>query len=66
MCTLEDRGQSSAIEWEDGAYSIISFCLIMSVSTCFSFVGNLAHNTTRLTLSNEPFLLIKSRVFLCS
>jgi hypothetical protein len=66
VCTLEDRRQSSAIEWEDGAYSIISFCSIMSVSTCFSLVGNLAHNVTRLSLSNESFLLIKSCVFLCS
>jgi hypothetical protein len=66
VCTLEDRGQISAIEWEDEAYSIISFYLIMSVSTCFSLVGNLAHNATRLSLSNEPFLLIKSCVFLCS
>jgi hypothetical protein len=28
------------------------------VSTCFS-LGNLAHNATRLSLSNEPFLLNK-------
>jgi len=66
VCTLEDRGQSSAMEWEDRAYSIIFFCSIMSVSTYFSLVGNLAHNATRLSLSNEPFLLIKSCVFLCS
>jgi hypothetical protein len=66
VCTLKDRGQSSSIEWEYGAYLIISFCLIMSVLTCFSLVGNLAHNTTRLSLSNEHFLLIKSCVFLCS
>ena len=64
MCTFEDRGQSSAIEWEDGAYSIISFCLIMSVSTCFSLVGNLAHNATGFSLSNEPFLLNKTMCFL--
>jgi hypothetical protein len=32
------------------------------------FVGNLAQNSTRFSLSNEPFLLIKSCVFffLCS
>jgi hypothetical protein len=30
------------------------------------FVGNLAHNFIRLSLSNEPFLLIRSCVFLCS
>jgi hypothetical protein len=66
VCTLEDRGQRSATELEDGAFPIISFCLTMSVSTCFSLVGNLAHNTTRLSLSNEPFLLIKSCIFLCS
>jgi hypothetical protein len=66
VCTLEDRGQSSSIEWEDGAYPIISFCLIMFVSTCFSLVNNSAYNATRLSLSNEPFLLIKSCVFLCS
>jgi hypothetical protein len=66
VCTLEDRGQSFYIEWEDGAYPIISFCLIMSISTCFSLVGNLSHNATILSLSNEPFLLIKSCVFLCS
>jgi hypothetical protein len=66
MCTLEDRGQSSSIEWEDKAYPIIFVCLIMSVLTCFSLVGNLAHNATRLSLSNESFLLIKSCVFLCS
>jgi hypothetical protein len=66
MCTLEDRGQSYSIEWEDGAYPIISFCSIMFVLTCFSLVGNLAHNITRLSLSNEPFLLIKLCVFLCS
>ena len=67
VCTLNDRRvQNSSIEWEDGAYPIISFCLIMSVSTCFSLVSNLAHNATRLSLSNEHFLLIKSCVFLCS
>jgi hypothetical protein len=59
VCTLEDRGQSSSIEWEDGAYPIISFCLIMSLLTCFSLVGNLAHNATRLSLSNESSLLIR-------
>ena len=63
MCTFEDRGQSSAVEWEDGAYPIIAFCLIMFVLTRFSLVGNLAHNATRLSLLNEPFLLIKSCVF---
>jgi len=66
VCILEDRGQSSAIEWEDEAYSIIFFCLIMSVSTYFSLVGNLAHNATWLSLSNEHFMLIKSCVFLYS
>jgi len=67
VCTLNDRRvQNSSIEWEDGVYPIISFCLIMSVSTCFSLVSNLAHNATRLSLSNEHFLLIKSCVFLCS
>ena len=66
VCILEDKRRRYATRWEDGAYSIISFYLIMSVSTCFSFVGNLAHNATRLPLSNEPFLLIKSCVFLCS
>jgi hypothetical protein len=30
------------------------------------FIGNLAQNSTRLSLSNEPFLLIRSCVFLCS
>ena len=30
------------------------------------FVGNLAQNSTRLSQSNEPFLLIRSCVFLCS
>jgi cellulase/cellobiase CelA1 len=63
VCTLKDRGQSSFIGWEDEACPIISFCLIMSVSTCFSLVDNLAHNATRLSLSNEPFLL--NHVFLC-
>jgi len=62
MCTLEDRGQNSSREWEDGAYPI-SFCLIMSVSTYFRFVGNSAHNATRLSLSNKSFLWIKSCVF---
>jgi len=66
VCTFEDRGQSSSIERKDGAYPIISFCLIMYVSTCFSLVSNLVHNATRLSLSNEPFQLIKSCVFLCS
>jgi hypothetical protein len=46
--------------------SIIAFCLIMSILTCFSLVGNLAYNAKRLSLSNEPFLLIRSCVFLCS
>jgi hypothetical protein len=66
VCALKDRGQSSSIEWEDGAYPVISFCLIMSVLTYFSLVSNLAHNSIRLSVSNEPFLLIKSCVFLCS
>jgi hypothetical protein len=64
--TLDDREQSSVIEWEDGAYPIIFFCLIMFVSTCFSLIGNLAHNATRFSLSNEHFMLIKSCGFLCS
>ena len=63
VCILEDRGRSSAIRWEDEACSIIAFCLIMYVSTYFSLVGHLAHNATRLSLSNEPFLLIESCVF---
>jgi hypothetical protein len=45
---------------------IIAFYLIMSFLTYFSFVGNLAHDATRLSSSNEPFLLIGSCVFLCS
>jgi hypothetical protein len=57
VCILEDRGQSSAIKWEDEARPIIVFCLIMFVSTC------LAHNATKLSLLNKPFLLIKSCVF---
>jgi hypothetical protein len=67
MCILEDvhdKGQSFDTEWEDGACPIIVLRLIMSVSTCFSLVGNLAHNATRLSLSNEPFLLIRSCVFM--
>ena len=42
---------------------MISFCLIMSISICFCFVDNSAHNATRLSLSNKSFLLIKSCVF---
>jgi len=36
------------------------------VSTYFNLVDNLAHKATRLSMSNEPFLLIRSCVFLCS
>ena len=43
--------------WKNEADPIISFCLIMSILTCFSLVGNLAYNATSLSLSNEPFLL---------
>jgi hypothetical protein len=45
--------------WKNEVDPIISFCLIMSILTYFSLVGNLAHNATRLSLSNEPFLLNK-------
>ena len=51
-------------KWEDEACPIIAFCLIIFVLTCFSFVSILAHNTTRLSLSNELFLLKISCVFL--
>jgi len=61
-------GEASPIgdlpKWEDEACPIIAFCLIMSVLTCFSLVSILAYNTTRLSLSNEPFLLKRSCVFL--
>jgi hypothetical protein len=63
VCILEDRGRSSATRWEDEACSIIAFSLIMSVSTYFNLVGHLAHNATRLSFSNEPFLFIESCVF---
>jgi len=45
---------------------LLPFCLIIFVWTCSSLVGNLAHITTRLYLSNESFFLIRSCVFLCS
>jgi hypothetical protein len=63
-------GEASLIgdlpKWEDEASLIIVFCLNMSLLTCLSLVGILAHNATRFSLSNEPFLLKKSCVFLCS
>ena len=56
-------GEASLIG-EDEACPIIVFCLIMSVLNCFSPIGILAHNTPRLSLSNEPFLLKKIMCFL--
>ena len=40
--------------------------LILSCSTYFSLVGNLAHNVTRFFLLNRPFFLMISCIFLCS
>jgi hypothetical protein len=44
---------------------IIPAMLFDFVSTCFSSVGNLAYNATRLSLSNKPFLLNKIMCFSC-
>jgi ABC-type uncharacterized transport system permease subunit len=59
---MEDKVPSrkgNVLKWVDGVCFIITFCLIMFVSTYFSLVGNLTYNATRFSLSNEPFLFNK-------
>ena len=65
VCTLEDRGQSSAIEWEDMAFQLLPFtwsCLFQPVLVLLAIWLIILQDS----ISNEPFLLIKSCVFLCS
>ena len=58
------KGNCTA-EWSQ--FLFCSLIMLAKISWFFQpipvFVGNLAQNSTRFSLSNEPFLLIKSRVF---